>query len=78
VYVAGSTPANGTTYHSVMWAGPDSRYVMLIQATSEEQRQVLVRAFPAAAASLGCEPLTRPARHDGRPAATLVGLGRVS
>jgi hypothetical protein len=53
VYVAGSTPAGGSTYFSVMWAAPDAPYVMLIQATSDAQRLALVRAFQDAAASLG-------------------------
>jgi hypothetical protein len=53
VYVAGSTPASGTTYFSVMWAAPDARHVMLIQAVSDAQRLALVRAFQAAAASIG-------------------------
>jgi hypothetical protein len=53
VYVAGSTPAGGSTYFSVMWAAPDAPYVMLIQATSDAQRLALVRAFQDAAASIG-------------------------
>lgn len=49
VYAAGTTPAGDTTYYSAMWAAPDSRYVFLVQATSEGQRLALVEAFTEAA-----------------------------
>jgi hypothetical protein len=53
VYVAGTTPAGEVDYASIMWANPDSRYVLLIQATSPEQRAALIEAYVDAATTLG-------------------------
>jgi hypothetical protein len=52
VFAVGSTPG-ATTYYSAMWAVPDSRYVFLVQATSEEERLALVEAFKAASSIPG-------------------------
>lgn len=53
VYAAGTTPAGDTTYYSAMWAAPDSRYVFLVQATSEAQRVALIEAFIRASTAAG-------------------------
>lgn len=49
VYVAGVTPAGDTEYATAMWADPGSRYVVLIQGTSREERAALVSAYRQAA-----------------------------
>jgi hypothetical protein len=48
VWAAGHT-AGSTDYYSVMWGEPDSRYVFLIEGTSEAERLALIEAFTAAA-----------------------------
>lgn len=53
VYAAGAMPAGDTTYYSMMWAAPDSRFVFLVQATSESQRAALIEAFTRATTATG-------------------------
>lgn len=49
VYLAGLTPTGDITYASMMWAEPASSYVLLIQGTSPEQREMLIAAYEQAA-----------------------------
>jgi len=51
VYLAGLTPAGDITYASMMWAEPASPFVLLIQGTSPEQREMLIAAYEQAAAT---------------------------
>jgi hypothetical protein len=54
VYLAGLTPAGDITYAGMMWAEPASPYVLLIQGSSSEQREMLIAAYEqAASTSLG-------------------------
>jgi hypothetical protein len=51
VYAAGTTTVGDVRYATAMWAAPDSRYVFLVQGTTEDERAALIAAFNDAAAS---------------------------
>jgi hypothetical protein len=51
VYAAGTTTVGHVDYATAMWAAPDSRYVFLVQGTTEDERAALIAAFNDAVAS---------------------------
>jgi hypothetical protein len=51
VYAAGTTAAGDVDYTTAMWAAPDSRYVFLVQGTTQDERAALIAAFNDAVAA---------------------------